>query len=255
MSLLFRHTRAVRKAPRLVVKLSGEALGGPTGAGIDAAILKRTAQDVAAMVARGPTAGQLAEVAVVVGGGNLVRGAELEAAGLDRITGDHMGMLATVMNALAFRDALLAAGAAATVLSSHAIPTVADGYSVGLARECLAAGMIAVLAGGTGNPLFTTDTAACLRGVEIGADLVVKATKVDGVYSADPNEFPDAIRFDELTYMDVIEKRLRVMDLTAIALCEEHDLPVVVCSVAEPGALTRVARGDKVGTRIHAGSR
>ena len=237
-----------------MVKLSGEALGGPSGVGIDANILKRMAQDIAAMVSRGPDAAEAAEVAVVVGGGNLVRGAELEAAGLDRITGDHMGMLATVMNALAFRDALAAAGADAAVLSSHAIPTVADGYSVGLARECLAAGMIAVLGGGTGNPLFTTDTAACLRGVEIGADLVIKATKVDGVYSADPNEFPDAKRFDELTYMEVIEKRLRVMDLTAIALCQEHDLPVVVCNVAEPGALTRVARGDKVGTRIHAGS-
>ena len=233
------------RATRLVLKISGEALGGERGNGIDAAVLARTAAEVAAVASAG------AEVAVVVGGGNLVRGAELAAAGLDRVTGDHMGMLATVMNALAFRDALGALGAQAKVLASIAIPTVADGYSAHQAREYLDAGVIVLLAGGTGNPLFTTDTAACLRGVEIGADLVIKATKVDGVYSADPTHDPDAERFTDLTYMEVIEKQLRVMDLTAIALCQEHDLPVVVCNVSEPGALTRVAGGDKVGTRIH----
>lgn len=232
---------------RLVLKLSGEALGGARGNGIDAAVLARTAAEVAAVASAG------AAVALVVGGGNLVRGAELAAAGLDRVTGDHMGMLATVMNALAFRDALGALGAPAKVLASIAIPTVADGYSVHQAREFLDAGVIVLLAGGTGNPLFTTDTAACLRGVEIGADLVIKATNVDGVYSADPARDPDAERFTDLTYMEVIEKQLRVMDLTAIALCQEHDLPVVVCDVSEPGALTRVAGGDKVGTRIHGG--
>ena len=233
--------------PRMLLKLSGEALGGPAGVGIDATVLARTAADVAEVAASGT------DVAVVVGGGNLVRGAELAAAGLDRITGDHMGMLATVMNALAFRDALVRAGRAARVLSAHAIASIVAGYSIEAARASLARSEILVLAGGTGNPLFTTDTAACLRAIEIAAHAVVKATKVDGVYSADPEEDVRAQRLPELTYRDVLDRRLRVMDLTAITLCEEHGLPVVVCDVAEPGALTRVARGDKVGTRIHAG--
>ena len=235
---------------RLLLKLSGEALGGPAGVGFDADAVRRIASDVAALGRAG------VEVAVVVGGGNLVRGAELEDAGLDRITGDRMGMLATVMNALAFRDALVVAGVGAQVLSAHAIPTAAPGYSVERARICLAAGDIAVLAGGTGNPLFTTDTAACLRAIELGADLVVKATKVDGVYSADPHLDAAARRLPELTYREVIDQRLRVMDLTAITLCEEHDLPIVVCDIAEvgalaEGALTGVGYGAKVGTRIH----
>ena len=232
---------------RMLLKLSGEALGGPTGVGIDATVLRRTAVAVAEVAESGT------DVAVVVGGGNLVRGAELEAAGLDRITGDHMGMLATVMNALAFRDALVRAGRAARVLAAHAITSIAPGYSVESARASLAAGEIVVLAGGTGNPLFTTDTAACLRAIEIGAHAVVKATKVDGVYSADPEEDRRAQRLEELTYREVLDRRLRVMDLTAITLCEEHGLPVVVCDLAEPDALTRVARGAKVGTRICAG--
>ncbi len=233
---------------RMLLKLSGEALGGPSGVGIDASVLERAASAVAEVAASGT------DVAVVVGGGNLVRGAELAAAGIDRVTGDHMGMLATVMNALAFRDALVRAGRAARVLSAHAIASIVAGYSIEAARASLASGEILVLAGGTGNPLFTTDTAACLRAIEVGAHAVVKATKVDGVYSADPEEDRRAQRLPELTYRDVLDRRLRVMDLTAITLCEEHDLPIIVCDVGEPGALTRVARGDKVGTRIHAGS-
>ncbi len=230
---------------RVLIKLSGEALGGP-GTGIDPGALTRIASLLAAVAAD-------AEVALVIGGGNLARGAELEAAGLDRVTGDHMGMLATVMNALAFRDALHAQGAGAKILASHAIATVVDGYSAREARACLQSGAIAILAGGTGNPLFTTDTAACLRGIEIGAHLVVKATKVDGIYSADPLRHPDAVRFNELTYAEVIEKRLRVMDLTAITLCQEYGMPIVVCDVAELAALTKILRGAKVGTRISAG--
>ena len=235
------------RLPRMLLKLSGEALGGPSGVGLDATVLARTAAAVAEVAASGT------DVAVVAGGGNLVRGAELAAAGLDRITGDHMGMLATVMNALAFRDALVRAGRAARVLSAHVIAGIVAGYSIEAARASLAKGEILVLAGGTGNPLFTTDTAACLRAIEVGAHAVVKATKVDGVYSADPEEDVRARRLPELTYRDVLDRRLRVMDLTAITLCEEHDLPIIVCDVGEPGALTRVARGDKVGTRIHAG--
>ena len=231
-------------ARRLLIKVSGEALGGAAGFGIDPAVLDRIAAAVVAVRAAG------AQVALVLGGGNLCRGAELAAAGVDRITGDHMGMLATVMNALALRDALRAKGATAEVFAAHAIATVAEGYTVDKARGLMAAGGIALLAGGTGNPLFTTDTAACLRGIEIGADLVVKATKVDGVYSADPMTDPAATRFDTLTYAEAIDKRLGVMDLTALALCREHAMPVVVCDMAEPGALTKAARGVKVGTWI-----
>ena len=247
MDLSPEQTQRWQPMSRMLVKLSGEALGGATGVGIDAAVLERTASDIAEVAASGT------DVAVVVGGGNLVRGSELEAAGLDRITGDHMGMLATVMNALAFRDALVRAGRAARILAAHAIPSIVPGYAIEVARASLAAGEVVVLAGGTGNPLFTTDTAACLRAIEVRAHAVVKATKVDGVYSADPEEDQRAQRLPELTYREVLDRRLRVMDLTAITLCEEHGLPVVVCDVAEPGALTRVARGDKVGTRIHAG--
>ena len=232
---------------RVLVKLSGEALAGDAESGIDPGTLSRTAAEVAAAAATGVA------LSLVIGGGNLFRGAGdggLAGVGVDRITGDHMGMLATVMNALAFRDALQAQGAEAVVLSSHAIATVADGYSVRKALEYLAAGKIVLHAGGTGNPLFTTDTAACLRGIETGADLVVKATKVDGVYTADPVTDPAAERFDELTYMEVLDKRLGVMDLTAITLCREHDLPVVVCDASRPGTLTKVVGGAKVGTRI-----
>lgn len=230
---------------RVLIKLSGEGLAGDAGFGIDPATLKETAAEVAA-------ASRDAQVSLVVGGGNLIRGADdgLGAVGVARVTGDHMGMLATSINALAFRDALLALGTQAVVLASHAIPTVAEGYSARKALDHLAAGRVVLHAGGTGNPLFTTDTAACLRGIETGAQLIVKATKVDGVYSADPLARPDAERFDELTYMEVLDKRLRVMDLTAITLCREHGMPVVVCDATRPGTLTRIVRGAKVGTRI-----
>jgi len=235
---------------RVLIKLSGEFLGGANGSGIDAATLDRTAAEIVAATASG------VEISLVIGGGNLFRGsadASLAAVGLGRVTGDHMGMLATLINALAFRDVLEARGKPAVVLSSHPVATVVEGYSARLTVDHLAAGRIVLHAGGTGNPLFTTDTAACLRGIETGADLVVKATKVDGVYSADPVADDTATRYDELTYMEVIERRLGVMDLTAITLCREHGLPVVICDIAEPGALTKVVRGAKVGTRIWAG--
>ena len=228
---------------RVVLKLSGEALGGEAGVGIVPHVLTGLAAEVASAAAD-------VELALVIGGGNLVRGTALAGASLDRVTADQMGMLATIVNALAFRDALLGQGVAAEILSSHAIASVAEGYSAAAARRQLAAGTVVLLAGGTGNPLFTTDTAACLRGIELGADLVVKATKVDGVYSADPTTNPDAKRFKELSYAMVLEKRLRVMDLTAITLCEEHELPVVVCDIGRAGTLTKAVGGAKVGTRI-----
>lgn len=231
---------------RILVKLSGEGLAGDAGFGIDPETLMQTATEVAA-------AATTVQLSLVVGGGNLFRGAAddgLAGVGLDRVTGDHMGMLATLINALAFRDALVAVGADAVVLASHAIPTVAEGYSVERALGHLEAGKVVLHAGGTGNPLFTTDTAACLRGIETGAEVIIKATQVDGVYSADPLVDPDAERFDDLTYMEVLDRRLGVMDLTAITLCREHGMPVVVCDATRPGTLTRIVRGAKVGTRI-----
>ena len=231
-------------ARRVLVKLSGEALGGTAGCGLDAAMLRRTAADLVAASASG------VEVALVVGGGNLLRGAALAETGIARVTADHMGMLATIMNALALRDAIEGQGASAHVLATPAIPAVAEGYSARRARQSLAAGAVVLLAGGTGNPFFTTDTAACLRAIEIGADVVVKGTKVDGVYSADPVAEPNAKRYDELTFGEVLSSRLGVMDLTAAALCEENGLSLVVCDIAAPGALTKAVRGDKVGTRI-----
>lgn len=231
---------------RILVKLSGEGLAGDAGFGIDPAALEATATEIAA-------AATVVQLSLVVGGGNLFRGSSddgLAAVGLDRVTGDHMGMLATLMNALALRDALFEIGTDAVVLASHEIPSVAEGYSLERTLGHLDAGKVVVHGGGTGNPLFTTDTAACLRGIEIGAEVIIKATKVDGVYSADPLSDPGAERFDELTYMEVLDKQLKVMDLTAITLCREHGMPVVVCDATRPGTLTRIVRGDKVGTRI-----
>ena len=235
-----------RTAPRrIVVKLSGEALGGAPGTALDAAVLARLATDVAA-------AAKNCQIALVIGGGNLLRGATLAGDGIARTTADHMGMLATIINALAFRDVLRGLGAPAEALSSHAVASVVDGYSVQRADALLRSGAVALLAGGTGNPLFTTDTAAILRAIELGASLVVKATKVDGVYAADPAIHPDAARFDALTYAEAMERRLGVLDLTAMALAQEHGLPMLVCDINAPGALTKAAAGAKVGTRIAA---
>ena len=239
---------------RVLVKLSGETLGGKAGSGLDADVLRRTAQELIGAAGAGPGEARV-ELAVVVGAGNFLRGAAASAgAGIRRVTADHMGMLATTMNALALGDALEEQGASARVLATPAIAAVAEGYSMRRARELLAAGAVVLLAGGTGNPLFTTDTAACLRAIEISADLVVKWTKVDGVYSADPATTTRAERFDEITFAEVIAARLGVMDLTAAALCEENGMPVVVCDTGTPGALTKAVRGDKVGTRIVSGT-
>jgi uridylate kinase len=229
---------------RVLLKLSGEALAGAAGFGIDAAILVRLAEEIAALRRSG------AEIALVLGGGNLFRGAELAAGGLDRVTGDHMGMLATVMNGLAFRDVLRRAGAAAEVFSAVELPGMARRFVRDDAVACLQSGGIALFVAGTGNPFFTTDTAACLRGIEIGADAVLKATKVDGIYDADPIRHPGATRFDTLDFDTAIARELGVMDLTAMCLCRDHDLPIVVFDMNAPGALTRLLAGEKVGTRV-----
>jgi uridylate kinase len=229
---------------RVLLKLSGEALAGAAGFGIDPDIVRGACSEIAAVTAAGT------QVGLVLGGGNLFRGATLQAAGMDRVTGDQMGMLATVMNGLAFRDILRAEGLAAEALSAVEIAGVVHKYQRDRALELLESGTVVIFVAGTGNPFFTTDTAACLRGIEIGAEAVLKATKVDGVYSADPHKHPDAERFDELTYDEVLARDLQVMDHTAICLCREQGMPLVVFDMGAPGTLTRIINGDKVGTRI-----
>lgn len=231
---------------RVLLKLSGEALAGEGGFGIDPAIVGRLCSDIAAVTRQG------VQIGLVLGGGNLFRGAALQQAGLDRVTGDQMGMLATVMNGLAFRDLLGQAGLTAMVYSAIELPGVADRFHRDKALLDLAEGRVAIFVAGTGNPFFTTDTAACLRGIEIGADAVLKATKVDGVYSADPFRDERAERFDALTYEEVLARDLRVMDLTAICLCRDHGMPIVVFDMQSEGALTRLVKGEKVGTIVRA---
>jgi uridylate kinase len=232
---------------RILLKLSGEALMGAAGFGIDPAVLRRVAGEIRDLVQAG------VQVGLVIGGGNIFRGAGLSAAGIDRVTGDHMGMLATVMNALAMRDALVSAGADARVLSALRIDQVCEGYSREAAVRHLAAGRVVLFAAGTGNPFFTTDSAASLRAIEIGADLMVKATKVDGVYSADPKKHADARFYASLSYDRVIREGLGVMDLTAVVLCRDHAMPVRVMNIYEAGALMRVVRGESVGTLVNTG--
>jgi uridylate kinase len=233
-----------KKYKRILLKLSGEALTGRQSFGIDPAILDLMALEVGQLVGIG------VQVGLVVGGGNLFRGAALQAAGLDRVTGDHMGMLATVMNALALRDALERSNIATQVMSSIPMSGVVDHYDRRKAIRALSNGDVVIFAAGTGNPFFTTDSSACLRGIEVQADLVLKATKVDGVYSADPVKVPDAVRYDRLTYDEVLDKKLEVMDLTAICLCRDHNMPVRVFEMEKQGALLSIVRGGDVGTLI-----
>jgi uridylate kinase len=189
-------------------------------------------------------------VGLVVGGGNLFRGAALQAAGLDRVTGDHMGMLATVMNALALRDALERSNIATQVMSSIPMSGVVDHYDRRKAIRALENGDVVIFAAGTGNPFFTTDSSACLRGIEVEAELVLKATKVDGVYSADPMKVADAVKYERLTYDEVLDRKLEVMDLTAICLCRDHEMPVRVFEMEKQGALLNIVRGGDDGTLI-----
>ena len=229
---------------RYLLKLSGEALAGEADFGIDPEVVRRIGREVVATQATG------AEFGVVLGGGNLFRGAALARAGLNRVTGDHMGMLATVMNALAFRDVLQSLGARATVLSAIPMAGMVEGYSQPRAVDLIQAGHVVIFAAGTGNPFFTTDSAACLRGIEIGADIVLKATKVDGVYTSDPHLDASAQRFDRLSYDEVIARNLKVMDMTAICLCRDHEMPIVVFDMNAAGALQRIVAGERVGTLI-----
>jgi uridylate kinase len=229
---------------RILVKLSGEALMGVSDYGIDPGFLKRLAAEIAAVRESG------VEVALVMGGGNLFRGAGLARTGMDRVTADQMGMLATVMNSLALQDALESIGLHVRVMSAIRINEVCEDYIRRRAVRHLEKGRVTIFAAGTGNPFFTTDTAASLRAIEIDAQLLLKATKVDGVYDSDPTANPDARRYDRLRYDQVLDDRLNVMDATAIVLCRDHDLPMRVFNLNEADALVRAARGEDVGTLV-----
>ena len=229
---------------RLLLKLSGEALMGKKAFGVDMEVVDRLARDVAEARAEG------CQIAVVIGGGNIFRGLAGAAKGMDRATADYMGMLATVMNALAFQNALEHANTVARVLSAIPMPTVCESYVRSKAWHHMASGRVVIFAAGTGNPFFTTDTAAALRAIEIGADIVLKATKVAGVYSADPKIDASARMYESLSYDDVIEGKLGVMDANAIVLCRDQGMPIRVFNVFGSGNLMQIVMGEKVGTLV-----
>ncbi|QUM79322.1 UMP kinase [Moritella sp. 5] len=229
---------------RILLKLSGEALMGDENFGIDPKVLDRMAQEIKEIVELG------VQVGLVIGGGNLFRGAGLAEAGMNRVVGDHMGMLATVMNGLAMRDALHRAYVNARLMSAIELRGVCDSYNWAEAISLLKTGRVVIFSAGTGNPFCTTDSAACLRGIEIEADIVLKATKVDGVYSEDPVKNPDAEFYANLEYREVVEKELKIMDLSAFTMARDHDLPMRVFNMTKPGALRRVIMGEAEGTLI-----
>jgi uridylate kinase len=232
---------------RILLKLSGEALQGDHLFGINSNKLARVAQELSSVIKHG------VQVALVIGGGNLIRGADLCATGLDRVTADQMGMLATVINGLALLDTLERKGMPTTLMSAIAIPGLVDFYDRHQAKAELDAGKLVIFVAGTGNPLVTTDSAAALRGIEVGADIVIKATKVDGVFAADPIKNPKAERYEKMTYDEVLEQRLGVMDLNAILLCRDHSLPLRVFNMSKQGALLGIVTGESVGTLIQSG--
>ena len=229
---------------RVMLKLSGEALMGDEQFGFDTKVIDRMALEINDLVNRG------LQVGMVIGGGNLFRGQNLADAGMNRVAGDHMGMLATVMNALAMQDALERSGIATRVMSAISLSGVCEDYDHRFALRFLDEGKVVIFCAGTGNPFFTTDTAACLRGIEIEADLIMKATKVDGVYSADPVRYPEAKRYDSLSYNSVLEQELGVMDLTAFCLARDHGKVMRIFNMNKPGALMRVVTGQDEGTTI-----
>lgn len=232
---------------RVLLKLSGEGLLGDVDYGIDPAVLSRLAGEMRVLVERG------VEVAMVIGGGNIFRGAGLAASGMDRVSADHMGMLATVMNALALQDALEREGVFTRVMSAIQINQVCEDYIRRRAIRHLEKGRVVIFAAGTGNPFFTTDSAASLRAVEVGADVVLKGTKVDGVYSSDPVNDPEATRYRRLTYDQVLDSRLGVMDATAIVLCRDESMPIMVFDITRPGCLADAVDGKDIGTIVERG--
>lgn len=231
---------------RVLLKLSGERLGGQEGRGIDVEYLKVFAHRIAAAVREGH------QMAIVTGGGNIFRGLQGVGKGFDRVTGDRMGMLATVINSLALAGALRSEGIEAEVFTATPMAPIARYYDRDSALAVLKRGGVALLAGGTGNPYFSTDSGAALRALELGAEAVLKGTRVDGVYDKDPLKNPDAVKFDELTFEKAINDRLKVMDTTAFALCEQGPVPIVVFNINDPDALLDILRGGKAGTLVHA---
>jgi uridylate kinase len=232
------------KFHRIMLKLSGEALMGEADYGIDPKVIGRLADEIIEVQRAG------IQIGVVIGGGNIFRGAGLAAAGMDRVTGDHMGMLATVMNALAMQDAIEKRGGFARVMSAIQIHDVAEDFIRRRAIRHIEKGRIVLFAAGIGNPFFTTDSAAALRAVEVGADMLLKATKVDGIYTADPTKHSDAKHYDRLTYDEVIERKLAVMDTAAIALCRDDRMPMRIYDMTVPGNLMRIMHGEPIGTLV-----
>ena len=233
------------KYRRILLKLSGESLMGAQGYGIDPERLSEYARQIAEIVHEG------VEVGIVIGGGNIFRGLQGAAKGFNRVKGDQMGMLATTINSLALSSALEAIGQSAQVFTAIAMHPIGKHYSSQNAIEAMEKGTVAIMAGGTGNPFFTTDTGAALRGVEIEADAMFKGTRIDGVYTADPEKDPTATKFDKITYDEVLARGLRVMDLTATALCKENGLPIVVFDMDTPGNLAKVIAGEPIGTLVY----
>jgi uridylate kinase len=229
---------------RILLKLSGEALLGDEDYGIDPVIIGRIANEILEVINTG------VQVAIVIGGGNIFRGAGLAQSGIDRVTGDHMGMLATLMNSLALQDSMEKVGVDARVMSAVSVHAVCEDYIRRRATRHLEKGRVVIIAGGTGNPFFTTDTAAALRAIEVGADIVLKATKVDGIYSADPKIDKDAQMYESLSYDEVIEGKLSVMDANAIVLCRDQGMPIRVFNVFGSGNLMQIVKGKKVGTIV-----
>jgi uridylate kinase len=234
----------VAKYRRVLLKLSGEALMGPRQYGIDPDV----ARDIAAQVSEAREGG--VEIAIVVGGGNIFRGLSAAASGMDRATADYMGMLATVMNGLAIQDALEQAGTRSRVMSAIAMNEVCEPYIRRRAVHHLERGLVAIMVAGTGNPYFTTDTAATLRAVEVGAEVILKATRVDGVYDADPEKEPGATRYSRISYGDLLSHRLEALDATAVSLAMDNEMPIVVFDMTQPGNIVRAVRGEPIGTLI-----
>ncbi|MBT2970595.1 MAG: UMP kinase [gamma proteobacterium symbiont of Ctena orbiculata] len=229
---------------RILLKLSGEALMGGGEFGIDPQVIRRVSEEIRELVNSG------VQIGLVIGGGNIFRGAGLADGGFDRVRGDHMGMLATVMNSLAMQDALSRAEVDAMVFSALHMPDVCETFTARGARKALDEGQVAILAAGTGNPYFTTDSAASLRAVEINADLMIKATKVNGVYSADPVKDSQAVFYPQLTYDRALAENLQVMDATAIVLCRDNEMPLRIMNINDPGALMRLMRGEEIGSLV-----
>ncbi|OFZ56665.1 MAG: UMP kinase [Bdellovibrionales bacterium RIFOXYC1_FULL_54_43] len=238
-------TKRTEPYRRILLKLSGEALAGNAGYGIDTDILKVVASEIKEIHKKG------VQIGVVLGGGNIFRGVKGATEGMDRASADYMGMLATVLNALALQDALEQEGVHTRVQSAIEMQELAEPYIRRRAIRHLEKHRVVIFGGGTGNPYFTTDTTAALRAMEIGSEVVLKATKVDGIYDSDPKENPTAERFEDLTYLDVLQRGLKVMDSTAISLCMDNQLPIIVFDLNQPGALRRVVQGEAVGTLVH----